>query len=306
MGQSSHSLAAAITWAASKQTYTTIRFLVDRERVSDAYRAYAYFRWLDDELDREGAQRDERIAFVERQRALMEAFYRRELVQFSLAPEERLLEELVRGDCEKNSGLQSYIRNMMAVMVFDAQRRGRLISSRELAGYANSLAVAVTEAMHHFIGHDEAAPTGRVRYLAVTAAHITHMLRDTLEDVPAGYSNIPREYLEARGIGAHDVDSPAYRAWVQGRVRLARAYFKAGKAHLAQVENARCRLAGYAYAARFEEVLDAIERNGCRLQLAYPECKSPQAGARMFSSALWQVFGAERRSGLAARTLPEA
>jgi hypothetical protein len=34
-------LAASITKAASKQTYYTIRMLVDRESVDDAYRAYA-------------------------------------------------------------------------------------------------------------------------------------------------------------------------------------------------------------------------------------------------------------------------
>ena len=45
------SVASSITKAASKQTYYTIRFLVDRERVDDAYRAYGYFRWVDDVLD---------------------------------------------------------------------------------------------------------------------------------------------------------------------------------------------------------------------------------------------------------------
>jgi phytoene/squalene synthetase len=241
---------------------------------------------------------------VARQQALMDAFYRAEPVP-DLAPQERLLEELVRSDHERNSGLQSYIRNMMAVMIFDAQRRGRLVSSRELTDYANSLAVAVTEAMHYFIGHGDAAPRGRVRYLAVTAAHITHMLRDTLEDVPAGYYNIPREFLAAHNTGACDVTGPAYRTWVQGRVRLARAYFKAGRANLAQVPSLRCRLAGYAYTARFESVLDAIERNDCRLQAAYPERKSPQAAACMLVSALWLAL-APARPALSARRLPES
>ena len=45
------SLASAITKAASKQTYYTIRFLVDRPLVDDAFRAYAYFRWVDDVVD---------------------------------------------------------------------------------------------------------------------------------------------------------------------------------------------------------------------------------------------------------------
>ena len=47
----SQSLAARITQNASKQTYYTIRLLVDRDLVPDAYRAYAYFRWVDDVLD---------------------------------------------------------------------------------------------------------------------------------------------------------------------------------------------------------------------------------------------------------------
>ena len=49
----SGALAAAITKSASKQTYYTIRFFVDRGRVDDAYRAYGYFRWVDDVLDAE-------------------------------------------------------------------------------------------------------------------------------------------------------------------------------------------------------------------------------------------------------------
>ena len=49
------SIAPAITKAASKQTYYTIRFLVDRDRVADAFRAYAYFRWVDDTLDNNSA-----------------------------------------------------------------------------------------------------------------------------------------------------------------------------------------------------------------------------------------------------------
>lgn len=45
------SLASLITKYASSQTYYTIRFLADRDRTEDAYRAYAYFRWVDDILD---------------------------------------------------------------------------------------------------------------------------------------------------------------------------------------------------------------------------------------------------------------
>lgn len=201
-----------------------------------------------------------------------------------------MLVDLIRGDQDKNSGLQSYIRNMLAVMSFDAQRRGHLISQEELAGYTRYLATAVTEALHYFIGQRCQSPQGEARYLAATAAHIAHMLRDTLEDVQAGYFNIPREVIELQGIDPSDVWSDAYRHWVMGRVRLAQAYFKAGRDYLAQVENLRCRMAGLAYIARFEEVLGTIERDHYRLRSNYPESGGLRAGLRTSWSVLLLAF----------------
>jgi hypothetical protein len=287
-------LAAAITRAASQQTYYTIRFLADRDRAADAYRAYAYFRWVDDRLDDAAGAPAAQAAFVARQRSLLATGYRGEALPADLCPEERLLAELIAADGEPNSGLQSYLRNMMAVMAFDAGRRGRAISQAELSEYTRLLATAVTDALFHFIGHDCGAPCGEARYLAVSGAHVIHMLRDTLEDCAVGYFNVPAEYLAARGIAPDDVQSPAYREWVAARVRLARRYFRAGRAYLAQVENRRCRLAGYAYLARFEWMAGAIERDGYRLRAAYPERKSPAAGLWMAWRTLASWAGLNR------------
>jgi phytoene/squalene synthetase len=272
--------ATSITKAASKQTYYTIRFLVDRERVDDAYRAYGYFRWVDDVLDADSSSGHERWAFLERQKSLLESCYRGEPPRDANL-QEKMLVELVQRDHAKNSGLQSYLRSMMLVMDFDARRRGRLISQVELNEYTRWLAGGVTEAMHYFIGHSSFAPRDETRYLAVSAAHITHMLRDTSDDVQAGYYNIPREVLEANHIGPQDVHSEAYRAWVKSRVRLAREYFEAGRVYLARVQNLRCRLAGFAYTARFEWLLDTLEREGYYLRPQYSERKSVGAGLRM-------------------------
>ena len=277
------SLASSITKAASKQTYYTIRFLADRERVADAYRTYAYFRWVDDALDTESGTGAERSVFVSRQKSLLERCYRGESA-CDANIQEKMLVELIQRDTERNSGLQSYLRNMMAVMDFDAERRGRVVSQSELNEYTRCLASAVTEAMHYFIGHHCYSPHNEVRYLAVTAAHITHMLRDTFDDIQAGYFNIPREVLDANHIAPQDVGSDAYRAWVRSRVQLARTYFKAGREYLKQVESLRCRLAGFAYTARFECVLDSIEREGYLLRAAYPERKGLGAIVRASGS----------------------
>ena len=300
--QTVRSLASAITRAASKQTYYTIRLFVDRQLVNDAYLAYAYFRWVDDILDaRSDSGSDLRIAeasikmsFVKRQKDLLEACYRGENPP-DLCPEESMLVILAKNDSRKNPGLQSYLRNMMAVMEFDAKRRDRVISQAELAEYSRLLATAVTDAMHYFIGHDDPVPDPSVRYLAVTAAHITHMLRDTHEDVDAGYLNIPGEYLQARGISPQDVKSQAYRQWVCSRVELARKYFKAGRKCIAQVKNLRCRLAGYAYIARFEWMLRTIERDHFCLRSEYRERKGLWAGAWISWVTLVSLFASKNK-----------
>lgn len=282
---SSGYLAAAITKAASKQTYYTIKFFVDRERITDAYRAYGYFRWVDDVIDAESGLMSEKIAFADRQKSLLESCYCGETPSI-LHPEEWMIVDLIRNDTEKNSGLQMYLRNMMDVMLFDASRRGRIISQSELFDYSHKLAKAVTESLYYFIGHDDPTPRLEARYMAVTAAHITHMLRDALEDAQNEYYNIPGEYLATRGIKPEDVKNQAYRDWVCGRVQLARGYFKMGKECTAQVRNLRCRLAGYAYTARFEWMLNAIERDAYCLRSEYHGRKSLWAGLWMGWSTL--------------------
>jgi phytoene/squalene synthetase len=278
-------LAPTITNAASKQTYYTIHFLADRERVADAFRAYAYFRWVDDALDAESASGSERHALIRRQKSLLESCYIGEPLRH-VNPEEKMLVDLIGRDREENSGLQSYLCHMMAVMAFDAERRGRLISQAELNGYTRCLAIAVTEAMHYFIGHNCTSPQDESRYLAVTGAHITHMLRDTFDDLQAGYFNVPREVLESNHFAPQDIHSDAYRAWVKSRVQLAREYFEAGRAYFRRVQSSRHRLAGFAYMARFEWLLETFEREGFTLRPQYNERKSIGTGLRMSWLAL--------------------
>lgn len=278
-------LPAAITKAASKQTYYIIRFLVDRERAQDAYRAYAYFRWVDDQLDAKSGSNQEKIAFVNHQQALLEACYQKESPGV-VSPEEQMLVDLVGNDHEKDSGLQFYLRGMMSVMAFDAERCGRVISYDELIEYSQLLSKAVTEALFYFIGHQDSDHCDEARYLAVNGAHLIHMLRDTVEDASTGFFNIPAEYIEAQHISFDDLGSLPVRKWVYGRVKLAREYFKVGRQYIAQVKNLRCRLAGFAYLARFELILNAIERDKYYLRPAYPERKSLRAGIWM----CWRIL----------------
>ena len=285
-------LARSITRAGSKQTYYTARLLVDKELVNDFYRAYAYFRWADDVIDvgapvapgvRVGVDTsggvstpssDDCISFIRRQRELIDRLYKNERPD-DLTPEEKIVADLISHDGEENSGLQSFIRNMFAIIEFDAYRKGRLISQDELTWYSDTLAKSVTDGIQYFVGNGHCYPATDDRYLAATAAHIAHLLRDMSQDTVDGFINIPREYLVAHGISPTEVDSPAFRAWVRGRVEQAQQYFGEGKRYLDGLEVLRCKIAGYWYCARFEGVLDTIERDGYILRSVYTARREP-------------------------------
>ena len=270
MTQSTARLARSITWASSKQSYLTARLLADQDLADDCLRAYAYFRWADDMIDLSLSGEAPRTVFIERQKALIDALYRGERPN-GLSPEEAMLADLIAHDRAPESGLGSFIRNFMVVIEFDAHRQGRLVSRAELQTYTTCLATAVMDGLQYFIGNSQTYPRTHNRALAVTGAHITHMLRDMCEDLPVGLVNISTEYLEAHSIPVIELNSEPLRLWVQEQVALARACFREGKTYIDSLDILRCKLAGVWYCARFECVLDLIERDGFRLRAEYPE-----------------------------------
>ena len=85
-----------------------------------------------------------RVSFTRRQRELIDRLYGKERPH-DLAPEEQIIADLIGNDRGGNGGLQSFIRNMFAVIEFDAYRKGRLVSEQELVWYSNCLARSVVD-----------------------------------------------------------------------------------------------------------------------------------------------------------------
>jgi len=266
-------LARSITQQGSKQAYYTARLMVDRDLVDDFLRAYAYFRWMDDVIDITSSSDEERSGFIERQQELIDILYQKGTPD-GLTQEEEILADLIRNDRFENSGLRSFIENMFAIIQFDALRKGRLISGDELDLYTDRLSRSVTDGMQYFIGNGFPYPQSDDRLLAAEAAHITHLLRDMVEDTAEGFINIPREYLDEHGISPQDITSEPYRNWVRSRVDLSRDYFERGKRYLDSLGVLRCELVGHWYCARFEGVLDRIERDGYLLRDEYQESRN--------------------------------
>jgi phytoene/squalene synthetase len=124
------------------------------------------------------------------------------------------------------------------------------------------------------------------------------MLRDAYEDLDAGYYNVPCEVLDTAHIHPQDIQSMAYRAWVKSRIKLAREYFNAGREYIDRVENTRCRLAGFAYVARFEWLLNTIEHEAYALRPEYRERKSLRTKYRMALLTLSSIFNSRRRRSI--------
>jgi phytoene/squalene synthetase len=276
----SATLAEMITRSASKQSYLTIKALVPQERRIAAFRAYAYYRWVDDLLDGEDLNHAQRSEFLASQGRLLSDCLSNHPPR-DLCAEEFLLVELTQGNLKGDPGLEMYLRDMMDVMAFDVTRRGRRIDSSQLSWYSRRLATAVTEAVYTFMGDWCGAPRIVERYLAADAAHIVHMLRDMHEDLDTGYINIPIEVIPGERVDAKMLKQESVKRWVQDRVELARQYFKRGDEYLRTIKNPRCRMAGAWYATRFTGVLDAIEREDYLLRRDYSDCKNNGLMLRM-------------------------
>lgn len=285
MTSMSAALARSITRDASKQTYLTARLMVDSDLVDDALRAYAYFRWVDDFVDLRSQTKTESTSFTARQKEIIESLFRGDRPS-DLEPEEEMVADLIDGHRMQDGGLHSYIRKMMGVIDFDAHRRGVLISGEELAWYSQTLGASVVDAIQFFIGRKHSYPDTNNRYLSGIAAHLAHMLRDMRQDIADGFVNIPREYLELYDLKLDNYEHPALRSWVHRRVDQARLMFQQGKRYLDKLKVLRIKIVGDWYAARFDGVLDTIEKDNYVLREDYGNRRRPGNWLRMVSVAV--------------------
>jgi phytoene/squalene synthetase len=285
----SAALARSITWSGSKHSFLIAGLLVDPHLRDDCYRAYGYFRWADDEVDDSDKSTEERVSFVHRQQALVQSFYERQTIE-GLTPEEQIIADLIQHDYGADSGLRSFIVKFLEILEFDAHRKGNRVTQQQLTWYSSHLGHAVTDGIQHFVGNGHQYPQADNRHLAATGAHITHMLRDMVKDIPEGFINIPVEYLGTKSIGAEELESATFRVWVRQQVELARDHFLRGKQYIDGIDLLRCKLVAYWYCTRFECVLDAIEHDNFVLRADYCVRRSPSTLLKMLRDGLSVTF----------------
>ena len=281
----SQELASSIVKNSSKHTYYTISLLADKNLVSSCFMAYAYFRWVDDVVDDSNKTPSEIISFITRQRDLIDLFYNGGKPD-TISEKEMMLFHIINEDKEEDSFLQSYIRNFFAIIEFDSTRRNKIISEEKFAWYSQTLGKAVTDCIFYFIGNNYNYPESKRRYLAAEGAHITHMLRDYIDDISNNYFNIAKEFLDRYNIKPDSIDTQVFQQWVKDRVILARFYFKEGKKYINKLRCLRTKIAAHWYCIRFEVILDKIEKDRFLLCRKYNAHKRPSILLKM----AWTAF----------------
>jgi phytoene/squalene synthetase len=291
-------LAEKITRTSSIQTYITIKLLVDKSLVQDCLRAYAYLRWIDNQVDVHYKIRKHCLDFIERQKRIINDSYLNMPIS-GLLPEENMIVELIATNRDKNSKLGSFILNIFKLIEFDAYRKNTQITQEELDWYTGTLSIAVTDGIEYFINHTFAYPDSSNHYFACKGAHIVHMLRDYRQDIDAGFINIPKEYLCQHQLEPNDIYAPAFRNWVKKQVLLAKNSFYEGKTYIKRLPVVRGKIAALWYCARFEGLLDTIQKDGYILRSHYTKQSNLLNSIRMFGIAVQVVVfhlfsGAER------------
>ena len=109
---STEKLPKKITRKSSKQAYWIIKLLSDKYLTADAYRAYSYFRWLDDVIDVSNLKRSQIKRIIKRQESIIARAFRKEKLPLPLSPEEQIIVDLIKSIDKPGSKLENYIRNI--------------------------------------------------------------------------------------------------------------------------------------------------------------------------------------------------
>ena len=187
---------------------------------------YAYFRWLDDQIDAPDISKFKAELCIQKQNKLISLFVDGiDTNKDNLNPYEKMLILLLTLDKQLGSHLRSNILEMFAALEFDVIRRNKYCNGNSLNDYSRKIGGSFTE----FILICTTRKTINVKTiecfrLAGYAAHNIHLLRDFYEDLQLGYINISREDIIKFGFENHDLKSVDINPWVRFRVQICKQY----------------------------------------------------------------------------------
>ena len=207
-----------------RERYPGFRILLRIPRLifpnKDTYTlCYAYFRWFDDVVDSVRLYPEESKFVIERQKKFLSQLYAQESPE-ELATEELFLAHLVRFDKTQRKNIRRDLGSLICCLEFDADRRGRIISTRELEQYVERNIISYINISSAILNVMDSLKQDLIDISK--AGLIIDYLFDLREDMALGYINIPLEDIERYEIDLHALDSHEMQIWMRDKMETLR------------------------------------------------------------------------------------
>jgi phytoene synthase len=253
--------------AAGTSFYWAMRLLPE-ERRNAMYAVYAYCREIDDIADDDCPTASKLVALAQ---------WREEIDALFAGQPRRLISRALRQPVLRYDLRRADFLSLIDGMEMDAREAIRAPSLATLDLYCGRVAAAVGHLSVHVFG-DPSAAAHRVADSLGRALQLTNVLRDLDEDAHRGRLYLPREILDAHGIGGADPDSvlhhPALPRVCLALAAIAEGHFRASRCAMAQCRRRAMRPAavmGAVYSATLAELVRRGWREPrARVSLAKP------------------------------------
>ena len=176
---------------------------------------YAYFRWFDDIVDSLRLGPEESKFVLERQKRFLTQLYSQELPE-ELSTEELFLAHLVKFDKIHGKDIGGDLGALISCLEFDANRRGKIISTRELERYVGDNVISYINIASAILNLKDSLKKDLIDISR--AGFVMDYIFDLREDMNLGYVNIPLEDIERYKIELGDLNSDVLRTWVRDKV----------------------------------------------------------------------------------------
>ena len=116
----------------------------------------------------------------------------------------------------KEKNLRQDLETLIGSMEFDANRRGKVISSQELEQYINDNVIPYVNISSSIL-NVKYYPKQDLIEIA-KAGFVVNYLYDLREDLSLGYLNIPLEEIEQYGIDLENPESREVQSWIRDKM----------------------------------------------------------------------------------------
>lgn len=261
-------IARTITKENSPTSYGLSKLLLPSGTLPFYCLTYSYFRWLDDLIDAPNLSNSIMKNIVREQQQLVLKLYSGKRL-FGMAPlnqYEQMLDSLIQYDMLHGCRLQIAIIDMLQALMFDAQRRYKIVCQSALDSYSLSLGRAYINAFWALTSDSKFLDKNV--YQVGFAAYQTHILRDFYTDLSLGYFNVSEDELIKRGWSSRELSNTDISSWVKNVTHRAFESFQIGLSAVRRTPNTRFRFLCYMTSFKYLSILERIRRsNYCLSEL---------------------------------------